>query len=330
MCRGNQTKMACGHVLTHYTQRCKKGQQKPCPNPKSDAPRQHLNDSCVECDSDFKKNQLSREHKSRHEELVAQLIADKRVNESKEARRLLECMQKMSNTVNREIGEVKTTGFSADVEFPGGGNHRMSPKITSKWINGKCVWGEEEWNRSGSSRIKKIAPATSTTAAIVETPTENPISGPPRLRTTKKEYFNRLPEEEKEQPKISGPPRLRTNKPYSGPRENVVVFDEQVEKPHLRRTSKVANGLNLGQFSDQRSDVTVKYAGEEQNSRPSTSNSQSSGLRAVPTRSNVRVPLDDDGDSDEDMWLQLAEKRKPVNVIGKGPLRSFKDRISSA
>ncbi|KAI0888893.1 uncharacterized protein GGS22DRAFT_152644 [Annulohypoxylon maeteangense] len=300
MCSGNQTEMACGHVLTHYTSRCEKG---PCAEPKSDSPRQHLADSCAECDSEFKKSQLSREQKNRHEELVAQLIADKRVNGSKEARRLLNCMQKLSYTMNREIGEVRTTGFSADVQFPGSGNHRVAPTITSKWVNGKCVWGEEEGlHRSGSSRIKKITPATSTTAAEVEVPAEPLTTALPRLRRTKKEYFNRLPEE-KEQPVSTAPPRLRTNKPYTGPRESVVVFGEVLEnsqevrpKPYLRRTKKVTDGLNRSNFSDSGSDVTVKYIGEERDSR------------ASPTEPNARAAALDDDDLYEDIWLKLAEK----------------------
>ncbi|KAI1461412.1 hypothetical protein F4805DRAFT_476971 [Annulohypoxylon moriforme] len=323
MCTGNQTEMACGHVLTHYTQRCEKGKKTPCPDPMSDSPRQYLADSCAKCDPEFRKNKISRDHKSRHDELVAQLVADKRVNESKEAKRLLDCMQKLSFSMNREIGEVKTAGFSADVEFPGTGSHRLAPKVTSKWINGKCVWGDEGLHRSGSSRVKRIAPNPSTTAAIVDVPAEPLITGPPRLRRTKKEYYNRLPEE-KEQPPISGPPRLRTNKPYCGPRESVVVPSEELEKKqvlesqhHLRRTKKVTNELDNGKCSDEESDDTVKYVGEEQDSW------------VVLSRPNVCVTLDD-YDSDDDMWLQLAEKHKPVNVIGKGPLRSFKDRISSA
>ncbi|XDG09577.1 hypothetical protein ABKA04_009192 [Annulohypoxylon sp. FPYF3050] len=215
-----------------------------------------------------------------HDELVAQLIEDKRVNGSKEARRLLECMQKLRLTVNREIGEVKTTSFSEDVEFPGSGKHRMTPSATT------------------SSQAREISPSrTSTTEAIIEELAESPFSGPPRLRTTKKGYFNRL-SEEIEQPPISGPPRLRTNKPYSGPRENVVVFEEletqQALRPKssLRRTKKVASGLNS-------------------------------------TRPNARVTLNADPDSDEETWiLSIAEKRsRAPYTLGSGSVRSFRDRM---
>ncbi|KAI2469355.1 hypothetical protein F4781DRAFT_220181 [Annulohypoxylon bovei var. microspora] len=340
MCNGSQTEMACGHVLTHYTQRCAKGQQQPCPEPQPDAPRDYLPDSCAKCDPEFQKSQLSRDHKNHHEELIAQLLADKRVGRSKEARRLLECMERMRVNASRAIGEVKTAGSSTDVEFPGGGSHRMAPKTTSKWVDGKCVWGDDErLHRLGSSRIKVLAAsAKSTAAATVEGKGDKVqplIPGPPRLRKTKKEYVNRLPEE-KELPQISGPPRLSTNKPYSGPRENVVAIDAAMEKwqvlqpqPYLRRTKKYANGLNFSNSSDQESIVTVKNVGEEQGGRPSSSDSQSSVRTVVRAEPTMRITLEAD-DSDEDMWLQLAEKIRPVNVIGRGPLRSFKDRVSSA
>lgn len=307
MCTGNQTERACGHVLTHYTQRCEKGQPKPCPDPELNGPRQHLADSCAQCDPEFQKSKLSREQKSCHDELVAQLIEDKRVNGSKEARKLLECMQKLRLTMNREIGEVKTTGFSEDVEFPGSSKHRMAPGTTSKWIDGKCVWSDEAL-QSTSSQAREISPSrTSTTEAIIEELAESPFSGPPRLRTTKKGYFNRL-SEEIEQPPISGPPRLRTNKPYSGPRENVVVFEEletqQALRPKssLRRTKKVAGGLNC---LDAESNVKKS------------------------TRPNVRVTLNADPDSDEETWiLSIAEKRsRAPYAIGSGSVRSFRERM---
>ncbi|KAI1095909.1 hypothetical protein F5B19DRAFT_272358 [Rostrohypoxylon terebratum] len=309
MCNGNQTEMACGHVLTHYSQRCEKGRPKPCSELKLDTPRQHLVDSCAQCDPEFRKSKLSRDQKNRHDELVTQLIEDKRVNESKEARRLLECMQKLRLTMNHKIGEVKTAGFSEDVEFPGSSKHSMAPRTTSKWINGKCVWSDEDLQRARSLRNREMAPSrTSTTEAFVESAESTPL-GPPRLRATKKEYFNRLPEEIEQSP-ISGPPRLRTNKSYSGPRENVVIFEESEEqqalrpKPSLRRTRKVASGLKRSKFPGAESDITVKS-----------------------TRPNVHITLNAEPESDEDMWLLLAERPRPPISIGSGSVCSFRDRM---
>lgn len=137
MCNGTQIEMSCGHILTHYTQKCGKGQNKPCPEPRLDKPRTYLPDCCAECDPDFNSNRIKREHREQHAELVEQVRAKQRDGRSEEVERLLERMNVLSRSASQAIGEAKRLCSSgSDVEFPGG---VLEPRGTSKWINGKCV-----------------------------------------------------------------------------------------------------------------------------------------------------------------------------------------------
>ncbi|KAI1105823.1 hypothetical protein F4804DRAFT_349712 [Jackrogersella minutella] len=329
--------MSCGHVLTHYTQRCDMGRSLPCPKPSLDSPRAYLSDTCARCDPEFNRNKLSREQIKRHDELVDQLYTSKLVGRPDEARKLLDGMEYLRRSTSNAIGAMQSlrlTSAFGDVEFPGSNSEPIMPRYTSKWVNGKCVWEEEQatW-KPGSSRVKRAHSTTTPpikTGAKVEKISEEEVqplvSGPPRLRSTKKGYTNHLPEE-KEQSVISGPPRLRTNKPYSGPRTNVVAFDieteehkaPQLQPQHsLRRTKRRTGRLDNSYCSDQESVVTVKYVGKD------------SGSGGTVMRAKQSRHVTPEGDSDdEDMWLQLAEKQTPVNAIGNGPLRSFRDRMSS-
>ncbi|KAI1763729.1 hypothetical protein GGR53DRAFT_531265 [Hypoxylon sp. FL1150] len=280
MCTGNQAEMSCGHVLTHYTQRCRKGLDKPCTKLSLEGPRTYLLDCCAACDPEFNANKIRRDQKSKHSKLAEQVNANQQLGSSDEVRRLLDHIQKLTSYTNRAIGEAQHPHASAaDVEFPG----VTAPRGTSKWIDGKCVWQEEEPYR---------LPPYEASA--------------PRLRSTKKGYAGPAEEVPREQVVITGPPRLRTNKPYAGPRENVGVEswqpEEQEMQHRIRRTRKTTENLRNHDnvTANSGSTATPKLDTRRQENKSDMDRSRR------PLKQNYAV---DAGEKvDEDIWLQLAEK----------------------
>ncbi|KAI6087918.1 hypothetical protein F4821DRAFT_258372 [Hypoxylon rubiginosum] len=278
--------MSCKHVLTHYTKHCRKGREKPCARPRLEGPRTYLPDCCAACDPEFNANKISREHKTRHSKLVEQVNASQHSGTSEEVRRLLDHIQKLTSTTNRAVGEAQHSYSSAaDVEFPG----VSVPRGTSKWIDGKCVWQEEEPYR------------------LPPYPTET--TAPPRLRSTKKGYAGPPEEVPREHVVITGPPRLRTNKPYTGPRESVGIVEsrepEEQAAPemqhHIRRTKKTTENLRHHHHvtANSGSTITPKLDTKRHGNKPNMDQNPR------PLKQNYVV---DTGEEIDDIWLQLAEE----------------------
>ncbi|KAI1142267.1 hypothetical protein F5Y05DRAFT_422391 [Hypoxylon sp. FL0543] len=315
MCSGKQTEMSCGHVLTQYTQRCAKGQQTPCEEPALDAPRGYIRDSCAGCDPEFNANRISRAHKARHAELVAQLQAQRRAGRPDAVRQLLERIEKLRRTADLAIGEARTrVPASVDVEFPGGfgggDSVAASSKWTSRWVDGKCVWEEEPAWTPGMGRIKKVYESPKPPTPEEEAAAQPAVTGPPRMRTLKKGYTypsSLTPPQEK--PPITGPPRLRQDKPYSGPRENYVVVEQETPQRQrsLRRKKGYVyeHGLSASDVTNRRSENTAKDTGKEQ-------------IRPVAPGVEEK--------EEEDIWMQLAEKT--INDKGKSFSQRMKERIA--
>ncbi|KAL7627583.1 hypothetical protein AAE478_001776 [Parahypoxylon ruwenzoriense] len=258
--------MSCGHVLTHYTQRC----PKPCPDSevKLDAPRAYIPDTCARCDPDYNAGRIQRAHAARRDQVLEQLYRASSVEgaerRQKEVKRCIARLDVLKRNANAAVGRAKHPQLSSsikaasspfsrssspslnpysyspslsalDVQFP----RAASPKVTtSTWINGKCVWeGREEeeervW-RPGTHRIKKVF---NTTPVIEESEEElSRTKRPPRLRSTKKGYIDpfakaesSFAEEQETQLQVpNGAHRLRTNNKYQGPRDNAAFFEEE-------------------------------------------------------------------------------------------------------
>ncbi|OTA92975.1 hypothetical protein M434DRAFT_31326 [Hypoxylon sp. CO27-5] len=321
MCNGKQTQMSCGHVLTQYTQHCHKGKENPCPKPVLEAPVDYINDSCAQCDPEFNVNQISREHKKRHAELVAQLWESKHAGRSEAVQQLIQRMEKLRLSADKAIGEAKIRcpPASLNVEFPGGGNIASSSKWTSRWVNGKCVWEEERPWKQGMGKIKRVyePPASPKPKAEGEEPQ---VPTQPRMRTSKRKYTyppSLNPPEER--PAISGPPRLRQEKPYSGPRVECIIVETQTPQPQrsLRRTKRYVDVriLGNGDAIDQESKTTVKHIGKEEVESPSSDVTVRPTISAMPT-----MHVEQEDDEEEDLWLTIAE-----NSINKD--KSFSRRM---
>ncbi|KAI1775170.1 hypothetical protein F4818DRAFT_441269 [Hypoxylon cercidicola] len=302
--------MSCKHLLTHYTQRCEKGRDKPCARPSLEGPRVYLPDCCAACDPEFNVNKIKREQRNKHAKLVEQVYANQRSGSSEEVSRLLERIHVLTTSTNKATGEAKHSHTSAiDVEFPG----VTEPKGTSKWIDGKCVWEEEEqWSLPPyRAEIRRSNQTTST--QVVEETLGTRV--PPRLRSTKKGYIGPREEPHREQFEITGPPRLRTNKPYSGPRGRVAVIESPEperapEMQHrLRRTKKHAEGLGRHDITP----IDTKRHGD---------NSPDIDRTPRPLKQNYVVVKGEEM-VDEDIWLQLAE----MDTKGKAS-RKIKARMT--
>ncbi|KAI0111869.1 hypothetical protein F4814DRAFT_369558 [Daldinia grandis] len=306
MCNGTQTEMSCGHVLTHYNQYCNEGHRKPCPQPELSVPRAYLEDSCAECDPMYTSNLVRRKHRDRHMELMDQVYAHKRAGHMEEVQRLLERMEVVQRAANIAMGEMRyLCPSSADVEFPGGGPDAIMPRGTSRWVDGKCVWEEDvPYSVPGSRRVKRAA--SKRTQAERQGPPR--VSGPLRMRSTKKGYVDPFKEEsdlqllQEQQPKVSHPPRLRTNKGYTGPREdNVVVLDGEEDErqapsvqPRLRRSKTYINKLDHVSSTSRGSGKSLD-SGKTVRPVVRSSHAKHGALRV-------------DDEEEEDIWLQLAEK----------------------
>ncbi|KAI0152332.1 hypothetical protein F4776DRAFT_24146 [Hypoxylon sp. NC0597] len=329
MCKGKQTEMSCGHVLTQYTERCQRGKNKPCPEPVLEAPLSYINDSCAQCDPEFNMNQISREHKQRHAELVEQLYENKKAGRSEAVQQLLERMEKLRRSADRALGEVQVRcpPPSLNVQFPVCGYMGEWSKWTSRWVNGKCVWEEERPWKPGMGKVKRIyrSPTTPPPPPTAEAE-EQLASRKPRMRRSKKEYTtppSLNPPEER--PVISGPPRLRREKPYSGPRDICVIVDPQdtqlQQQRNLRRTKRYVDVRIFGSADsiDQGSGNTVKHIDKEQVGSPS------SGMTVRLTAPAIHVTPEDD-EEEEDLWLTMAEKT--IKNKGKSFSQRLQDRIA--
>ncbi|KAI1470775.1 uncharacterized protein F4812DRAFT_418933 [Daldinia caldariorum] len=264
MCTGNQTMMSCGHALTNYTQYCEEGHSRPCQEPELSAPRAYIDDSCADCDPIYRSNQVRREHRDRHSELLDQVYAYKRAGHVEEVQRLLNRVKTLQLEANKVMGETRFLCPSSDhVEFPGGGHEALMPRGTCKWANGKCIWEDEmPYSVPENRHIKKVT----TQKKHEESEEQSRIQGPPRLRSTK-EYRDPFQEEaelqqEQEQPRILGPPRLRSTKegyvdPFKEESEREIEQDQppKVSQPPRLRTNK--------EYVGPRGDNVVISSGEE-------------------------------------------------------------------
>ncbi|CAJ2513578.1 Uu.00g016970.m01.CDS01 [Anthostomella pinea] len=125
--------MSCGHILTHYTTRCSRGE---CAVPKG--PLHHLADTCAACDPEHQTRLIKKKHDRRHHELMAQLYNNDRQGRVDEVQKCVERMNALRARSNREIGAARDYGRSRsalEVEFPGYSGE-------CRWGDGKCVWME--------------------------------------------------------------------------------------------------------------------------------------------------------------------------------------------
>ncbi|KAI4867039.1 hypothetical protein F4820DRAFT_446384 [Hypoxylon rubiginosum] len=313
--------MSCGHLLTHHTKRCERGQKKLCAQLSLEGPRVYLPDCCAECDPEFNMSKIKRQQINTHNKLVEQAYANQRSGSSGEVERLLERIRILTSTTNKAIGEAKHHTSAVDVEFPG----VTEPRGTSKWVDGKCIWEEEEeWKLPSYQPDRRQMNQTTSAAVVKETPQ---ISAPQRLRSTKKGYIGPPEEAHREQVKVTGPPRLRTNKPYSGPRENVATVENREPeqqapemKRRLRRTKKHAEGLRHydNVTTDSGFNVNQKLDTKRQGD-----SSPGIDRNPRPLKQNYAVVKGEEK-VDEDIWLQLAE----MNIKGEDPPRRIKARIT--
>ncbi|KAI0161602.1 hypothetical protein GGR52DRAFT_130183 [Hypoxylon sp. FL1284] len=302
MCSGNQVEMSCKHLLTYYTERCNKGRRKPCAQPSLEGPRTYLADCCAACDPEFNVNRIKREHKAQHAKLVEQVNASQRLGRSEEVEQLLERISMLTSYTNKSIGEVRSYTSAIDVEFP-----RVTvPKGTSRWINGKCVWEEEDrWGlppyRADRGRVDEIITAVPVEGAHTYVPAPLPdeqgYTGPPE-------------EAQRQQLAISGPRRSRADKSHPGPHEKVVVDERQLDQQTPETTSRLLRTRRLPNGS------TV----------PNSKRSLIPDVERAPRRPRRRYSVtQDEAIVDEDIWLQLAEK----DSKDKASPRKIKARITS-
>ncbi|KAI1386319.1 uncharacterized protein F4822DRAFT_312305 [Hypoxylon trugodes] len=318
MCKAKQTQMSCGHTLTHFTELCPKGLRQACTNPELDSPTSYLQDSCARCDPEFKVSRVRQLQRQRHSELTSHLL---RSQTPGEVGRVLTRVQELNRSANTAISEARTlmSSPSIDVEFPGvgiDGSDGYNGNLTQgtfKWVNGKCCWEPgRPISRSGSiKRVNTPVDIKKRADEIAELEKLHPsITGPPRVRRTKKGYVDPFEKSNEQQkpPQVPNAPRLKTVKPYSGPRDHVIAMvsdREEDERPifgeipvlepqhRLRRTKTQISRLG--------SEVSVKSP-------------DGAGKPASITSVN--------DDESEDIWLQLADTYTP----GEAPGRRFKDR----
>ncbi|KAI1409410.1 hypothetical protein F5Y13DRAFT_203593 [Hypoxylon sp. FL1857] len=315
MCKGKQTEMTCGHVLTQYTGRCQYGEVKPCRKPVLDAPMAYINDSCANCDPEFNMNKISREHSKRHAELIEQVYANQKAGRPLVVQQLLAHMESLRLSADKALGEAKARlPASVHVEFPGAGNMASSSKWTSRWIDGKCVWEEERPWKPGMGKVKRVYRAPTPPKLEEEAEAQAMASRPPRMRTTKQGYTSPASlTPPKEQPPISGEPRMRQEKRYSGPRENYVTVEQPEPKPQrsLRRTKRYVDMPGLirssSDVTDRGSEAAAKHKGKE---RVYSTGPAKKTVRFEPERDEV-----------EDVWLKLADQT--IN----NPDKSFSQRM---
>ncbi|OTB19887.1 hypothetical protein K445DRAFT_152138 [Daldinia sp. EC12] len=346
MCVGTQTMMSCGHALTNYTQYCEEGRSRPCPEPKLSAPRAYINDSCADCDPVYRSNQVRREHRDRHAELLDQVYAYKRAGHVEKVEQLLSRVKALQIEANIVMGEARyLCPSSANVQFPGGGHEAIMPRGTCKWVNGKCVWEEEVPYSVPVNRHIKRALSKKTHEEQEEKPRD---LGPPRLRSTKKEYRDPFQqdaelqraqeqprmlgsprlrstktgyvdpfkeeserqEEQDQQPKVRQPPRLQTNKEYIGPRgDNVVVSSGEDDELQI---SPVQPRLRRSK----RYINGLNHAGSV--SQGSEKSLDSDKWSIVSGSTSKYLPLAAEGeeegeaeeeyDDDDDVWLRIADE----------------------
>ncbi|KAI2620012.1 hypothetical protein GGR54DRAFT_647627 [Hypoxylon sp. NC1633] len=275
MCRGTQTEMACGHLLTHITQRCALSEEKgpylqythvkfipdaprnwmypPCKKLDLDAPRDYIDDSCAACDPEFNANRIRRHHQDTHANLHDKLCRSRRAGDLAATRSIMEALDRLSRETNRAVGEARYADYSAvDVEFPQGGGAAMSlPRGTSRWVNGQCVWEDDTKTPSlapRSSRKKSHGAGTAAQNAgeiieVTELPDarqQPPKRAPSRRGQSKKEYVLPRAPSAREKTPVPGSARARRGPEYVDPRDNEILVEvhADLEEEAVRKVGK--------------------------------------------------------------------------------------------
>ncbi|KAI8961634.1 hypothetical protein F5Y11DRAFT_222331 [Daldinia sp. FL1419] len=322
MCSGERTYLDCGHHLTTYVKRCTQGHLKPCPEPTLVAPPTKLADCCAECDPIYNQNLVHREHRDRHAELLNQVYKYQHAGHVEKVEKLLDRIEVLQRKANRAMGEARYLCSSAvDVQFPGGGPDAITPRGTSRWIDGKCVWEEEQpYSVPKNKYARKIVPEQTQEEQRL-------VLGPPRLSTEKgsldRKYFEAQAELQREREweqlqasKVMAArmPRLQTNKKYTGPRWDVVATSDEGEdqqqapsssmQPRLRRSKKYINKLSQ-----------VGSVGKESyNSRDSRDSDETVRPARNDSRTQPVMPAAEDDEEKEeeeeekDIWLEEADR----------------------
>lgn len=151
--------------------------------------------------------------------------------------------------------------------------------------------------------------------------TDAKISGPPRLRSTKKEYIDLSKGVEAHHEKPQGAPLFRTEKPYSSLPDNVIVVEthEQQKVPHsqprLRRTKK-----HIG-HNDETTSSWSKNTPKLKGKRQEDGSCDQIGRPRLLTKQNHTA--EGGNELDGDIWLQLAEE----NTQGMSPNGRIKYRV---
>ncbi|KAI0014322.1 hypothetical protein F4779DRAFT_5409 [Xylariaceae sp. FL0662B] len=297
MCKGNQTQMSCGHTLTHFSERC----GRKCAIP--EGPLSYLSDSCARCDSGYLTHVVTKDYRERREELLGHFWGNKRDERMEDVRKNIERLEILNRSTNKALGEAKHLAFSAvDVEFP----DKFEQKgMTSKWINGKCVWVDEEDPASVIAKKHGIPMKKNTRSADKDTAGAEPplITGPPRLRKSNKKYkdpFENIPVVEHRV--ITGPPRF-SRKPSPGPRDQVVFREE--ESPASAQTHSF-RGSNKSFRNRLAADGHSSHAGLESSAvrNPGSRDQGSDSDRTIraPTRSRKT-----ESSTDYDIWMQIYD-----------------------
>ncbi|KAI1083548.1 hypothetical protein F5B20DRAFT_595528 [Whalleya microplaca] len=300
MCKGTQTQMSCGHILTHWTSRCPRA----CAQPSEGPPQpSYLPDTCAACDPGFRTRAVTQPYRSRRDELLDQLWG----GASGDARRAdvardVERFERLHRSSSRAIGEAQALAFASalDVEFPT--TNSEQPRGTCRWIAGKCVWTDEDEDDPAAVMSRKYGiPRRHVRYAGKEEEkmeAEPPaVTGPPRLRQSRKKYRDPFADVvEVEHAVVEGPPRLYVKKAYSGPRDEVVVREAPppptpaptpvpAQVSRLRRAKKLPHGLSTD------------------------TNSSDAGLESdIVTRKPDSVERGDDGDYDSDRTIRPSTR----------------------